>query len=233
MCIMILAAGFLGMDRQTWLSIAIGAIVSLVLSVLFYRLQKMPKTLDYAIHSILDLSAKTSPYLQAHMVVMWHENQRVEAHPLKDPRIVDYRIRNTGKRAIDADDFKNPIEVKTSEGSVVDVLVTRVSHEGVLRLGSILSSSHEVGVFTPTLMNPGDWIDIQVITEGCPEPPELTAWIREESRSMQKRQGVLDPPLREVLKRRWTQPASELMSIVFGVVSAITAIVTLLLAFLK
>jgi hypothetical protein len=63
------AAGFLGVDAQTWSGIVIGAVVS----------------------------------------------------------IINHCIRNTGKRVIDADDFKKPMP---APHAVVDVAVRRVSHPG-------------------------------------------------------------------------------------------------------
>jgi hypothetical protein len=200
-----LAASFLGIDLQGWITIAIDTFIGIALLGLGYRLQKKPKTLDYAISSTQDLTTQASPHVQTRLEFIWTEGslEDKEVRPLKAPRIVNYRIANTGKRAIDADDFKRPIELSVAMGSIVDVVVTRVSHPGILELGSIpRGESSTRRVFTPVLLNPKYWIDIQVITDGCPTPPKLTSWIREESRPMQRRQEILDPPVREVLKRQ-------------------------------
>jgi hypothetical protein len=232
---MYLAAGFLGMDRQTWLSIAIGSLVSLIISLLIYRMQKSPKTLDYAIRSTFDLNAEASADSWSRMLILWTEGAKGphQGQRLNQPRIVNYYIRNTGKRAIDGDDFKTPIEVKASEGSIVDTVVTDMSHYGMHKIGRISSEWPDTTAFTPTLMNPKDWIEIQVLTEGCPAPPKLTSWISEESRSMEQRQDLLDPPLWEVLKRQWAHPHYEVLSMLLAVASAVTAIVAFLSSIFK
>ena len=221
-----LAATVLGLDVQTWLGIAIGALISLAISMVIYRLQKSPRTLDYAITSMQDFTNDANPHLPTRMSVIWHEEGESyrEGQCLKKPRIVSYRIKNTGKRAIDADDFKEPIKVEAATGSIVDVRVIAVSHPGVHALGSILSNSSAARTFTPRLMNPKDSISIQVITEKCPEPPKVTCWMREESRPMQRRQDILDPSLLEVAKKRVKYGGSlVLLALMFGLLGLVVS----------
>jgi hypothetical protein len=159
------------------------------------------------------------------MNIIWKVEQRngpdieESVRALEEPRIVNYHIRNTGKRAIDAEDFKKPFKIEAGRGSIVDVVVTRVSHPGVLALGPIFDRFELptcTKSFMPTLMNPRDWIELQVVTDGCPNPPELTSWIREESRPMALRQDILDPPLREVLMRRLGSTSSNIIGNLLG-----------------
>jgi hypothetical protein len=89
------------------------------------------------------------------------------------------------------DDFKDPIKIEADEGSIVGAAVTYMSRPGIA--AKICSDLPNESNFTPVLMNPGDSVDIQVITDSCPEPPKLTTWIREESRPMQRRQTIIDP----------------------------------------
>jgi hypothetical protein len=227
---MILAVGFLGLDAQAWVGVAIGSVFSLVLSILFYQLQKKPRTLDYAISSTQDFTVEAG--MPTGLVVSWMEEAQpneIVMHPLVRPRIVNCRIRNTGKRAIDADDFKEPIQIEVATGSIVDAVVTRVSHPGVFQLGSIPGERESsTRVFTPVLMNPGDWINIQVITNECPDYPKLTSWIREESRSMQNRPEILDPPVLEVVKRSLLH--SEFLVWLLTMITAIAAVAGYILA---
>jgi hypothetical protein len=217
-----LAVVFFGIDTQTWVGLGIGSVVTIMVAVLIYRKQKTPRTLDYAIRSTQDLTSDASPHLRTRMEILW-KGQGEDSHLgriLKEPRIVNYHIRNTGKRAIDADDFKKEIEVRAGSGSIVDVIVTEVSHEGVIELGPISSDVDDATFFIPSLMNPKDWINIQVITDGCPNAPKLTSWIREESRPMERQQSILYPPVWEVLQRSVVDRAGEFVKIaliIFGV----------------
>lgn len=225
-----LAAGFLGIDWQNWVGILIGLISSIVIPVSFHQRQKKPRTLDYAIRSTQDLTSSASHHVQTRMEVIWSEphadNEPCKIRPLKEPRIVNYHIRNTGKRAIDATDLQDPIKVKAAKGSIVDVVVIDVSHERMIELGSIPLGPDGTNVLKPALMNPKDWIEIQVITDGCPYPPKLTCWIREESRPMQQRQSLLYPPLREFLKRG--QPGPQWYEVVIVIITLLWVIGLLL-----
>jgi hypothetical protein len=220
-----LAADFLSVDKQGWITTVIGIIAGIVVTHLYHRLQKTPKTLDYAISSTQDLTSNASPDLRERMEITWKEDDRASRYSdtpriLEEPRIVNYHIRNTGKRAIEAADFTNEIDIKAASGSIVAVIVTDVSREGVINSESIQLDFVPLAYFTPTLMNPKDWIEIQVITDGCPEPPELTTWFREESRPMQRRQSILYPPLWELLKRRpdILQRATILLLVFVGII---------------
>lgn len=122
--------------------------------------------------------------------------------PLKEPWIVNYRISNTGKRAVEADDFKRPIEVSVAKGSIVDVVVTNMSHIGILEFGPIPGDSPTNRVFTPVLLNKNDWIDIKVITDSCLDLPKIDSWFFEQSRDMQRRRSCFDPFLRQSFKKQ-------------------------------
>jgi hypothetical protein len=230
-----LTAAFLRMDMQTWVALAAGSVVTIMVAFLIYQIQKSPRTLDYAIRSTQDLTANASPHLRDRMSIIWRDVTSggfAAGRTLKEPRIVNYHIRNTGKRAIDADDFKSPIEVKAGTGSIVDIIVTKVSHDGILDVGP-LPSEHGTSSFTPALMNPKDWIELQVITNGCPEPPELSSWIREETRPMEKRQGLLDPPVREVVRRLSQQSSYNFWMIWSAVTAGLASVIAFLSAIFK
>lgn len=224
-----LAASFVGLDTQTWFSIAIGSFITLIIALIVYRKQKSPKTLDYAIRSTQDLTGDASPHLRARMEVIWKEDPN-SVRTLKEPRIVNYHIRNTGKRAIAAADFESAIKVDAPRGSIVDIIVTGMSHTGILELGSVPAAGQSNATFTPRLMNPGDWIDIQLITDGCSGSPALTCWIREESRPMRKRQALLDPSLVELSKRAWRSRSDEYVAIIVAAIAALATILSAIVA---
>lgn len=145
----------------------------IIASFAFYRLEQKrreTKTLDYTIHGMQDLTGRLN-----RTSIKINEKSK-EERPPKEPRIVNYRISNTGNWAIQADDFKRPIEVSVAKGSIVDVVVTNMSHIGILEFGPIPGDSPTNRVFTPLLLNKGDWIDIKVITDGCLDLPKIDSW---------------------------------------------------------
>jgi hypothetical protein len=245
---MAVASGFLGFSGDTWFALILfflGAAISASVSFLIYRRQKSPRTLDYALKSTEALVTSGGNQSGLKLSVVWETSDSADEtrgasgtsaevsasgpRALHNPRISNFHIRNTGRRAIDAEDFAKPITVevpRTPPSCIVDVHVTGVSSDGIHPCGSIPDPPKGL---KPVLMNPGDWIEVQVLTDAGPADPVpiLTAWIRDQSRPMARRQGLLDPPLEAVLRRRVSRiPPHELWSF-FLIVAAFIVVVTL------
>ncbi len=239
----ILANGFAGLDRQAWLNIIATAIVSAIITALGYQLKKSSKTLDYTLRGTWDFTAgmqnftpdPKNPSLNR-IEFNWRtkkEGRRGEiaVRKLEKPRIYYYHIRNTGKQAIDMEDFKGPIEIEATSGSIVDVVVTNVSHKRILNLGPIRAG--DAWAFSPALMNRNDWIDIEVITDNCQDPPELSCLIRGESRQMRVRRRLPSSQSRKKMKAKWQwRPDGRLVYSV-GVADMILAILLIFYHWLK
>lgn len=195
-----LAATLLGIDPQTWIGVVIGAAVSIGVAYLIYLRQKRPRTLDYTGGDLLSLAADEEVFPGVKLDVSWspggtEDDSWLEPLSLKEAQIASYRIQNTGKRAIKADDFQEPLTVRAPEGRLIDCVVTEVSHPGVCDLGSVDvpcdgPRTEDTVCFTPALLNPGDWIKINVLTDGLEGDVELTCWIVDESRPMKYRQRI-------------------------------------------
>jgi hypothetical protein len=197
--------GILTWVLDNWLTLAT-AIVGILVSWYFYQRQKRPKTLDYYLASDQLISSKANPRkLKVHWAggLPGHpENQHPE-YELSDPRISRIHIRNTGKQEIEQNDFKQPITVSVSTGLIVDVEVTGTSHPGVYPLGTVNDPNVEERKwsFAPALLNPNDWVELTVLTDGASRPPKVSSWITGQSRSM----GIWDPrraPLYKVIIAR-------------------------------
>ena len=230
---MIVGAVFWGMDAQTWTGIAIGSAVTIVVAFLIYRLQRAPKTLDYAAYDPQRLGVEDDIYPGLSLTVeceVLPEGQYApegpyapEGHYATEARLVQaltqaqvsaFRFQNTGKRAIRAVDFQQPITISTTQGRLLHGIVGDSSRKGVCgpencRLvedtanGQVVEvggeDDHgEVFEVTPALLNPGDWFEVAVLTDGNRNGLDVSAWVVEESRSMRKRQRLMNPPFRKV-----------------------------------
>lgn len=108
------------------------------------------------------------------------------------------QIRNTGTESIRKGDFAAPISITAPGGRVVDCTVRLKSVPNIYADGSISENGPaKTQSFTPELMNPGDWIDLVILTDGTRDNPVLTCWIDGETRPMRQA-----PSPTELLKRR-------------------------------
>jgi hypothetical protein len=92
---------------------------------------------------------------------------------LKDPQILILRFRNTGKKCISADDFKDgkPITVTYDQNPPLNVKVVRASR-GV-DIHSIADISLNTGELkddgdvriVPRLLNEAEWFDVQLLSD--------------------------------------------------------------------
>jgi hypothetical protein len=203
-----LAAVFLGLDYPAWAAIAIGSLVTVVVAVLIYRLQKSPKTLDYGSYDPVELSSGEEVFPGLRVNISWaaefEGEQLGPREVLKDARVDQFRIVNTGRRAIKAADFQEPIEVSVPKGRLIDCVVVETSHPGIHSSGSVYVSCDgpqpdDRLSFTPALMNRGDWIDISVLTEGLEGEIRISSWIVDQSRPMKQRQRIILPSVRKMI----------------------------------
>jgi hypothetical protein len=177
--------GVLDWTADNWLTLATFAVATIVAVYLYHR-QKQPKTLDYAATSqLIGTGGSAHSRLQVRWedILPWEHSQNLNAkrsHILESPRIVKIHIRNTGKRAIDESDFKEPITVEVESGWIVDLAVTVSSRKNMFSLEADRNAiySEKKWTLTPRLLNSGDWIDLRIITEKSPDLPKVTSWIQ-------------------------------------------------------
>ena len=228
----------LGFGLEAWVFFLLGTIISLWL----YRLQKRPKTVDYAQKRNLVVPSGSIPSTGLMVRVWWSTSEGLAptehalaagtARELASPAIYEYRIKNTGKRAIDATDFAGPVTISVADGEIQYVYVTAVSTDGVADIGmSDGDGQPQSRGVRPNLMNPGEWFDIQVVTDKSDEEPKLTARIREQTRPMRRRDGLLDPPLWQVIRSSIRDTDSgaryNLVMWVFSFIAAVAAVAAL------
>jgi hypothetical protein len=177
-------------EQLVWAVVGIAA--GLAISGAFYYLQRRKKTLDW-------MSVTNAPLLNTRakladgLSIYWMNR------PVSRPSIMIIRIKNTGREAIRAEDFAQPISMAFDKVQVLVAIVSETSPN----LGDI-SPIHEVGdsgiidriTIEPRLLNPGEWFDIQLLFDGKAGYPSVSTRFADQSRSMKQ------VPLVEKLSKR-------------------------------
>jgi len=182
-------------STQNWtldnLSFIIGTslgVLGIFIGLVTYWLSRQPKTIDYFIIKSRDITVVNSRQLrqfprqpEARIALSWHGIDGSEII-VQRPRIRVLRIKNTGKKEITSDDFVEPIRIHIPIGErIIESTITSVSHSRIHPLGVISSGyigrtqsyirqtqpySTPVSIeFRPFLLNAGDWIEIQLVTD--------------------------------------------------------------------
>ena len=187
-----------GLTTADWLGVAatVVAVIGIVLSVYFYRRGKEAKYLQYAL--LEDQSLETNaPFPGLVIDVSYLPGTKSEQDESRAfgtggmevtrPRIWKLKVKNAGNRELTKGvDFQDPLLVVTRSGKLVDVYMTAVSREGIRPIGSVAADKPEVESvdITPRLMNSGDWMEMLVLTDGSDDTPELTTWLKGETKAM-------------------------------------------------
>lgn len=88
------------------------------------------------------------------------------------PYITHVRLGNTGKVELKADDFDKPVSISFDKSILLQVLVSGRSSEDIDP--DLVQTSNSIS-FTPSLLNPREWIEYQLITDGQRETPTVYA----------------------------------------------------------
>lgn len=188
------------------------------------------------------IGSGADPDVPAELVVRWDGDLPWKSDAtsperlLQRPRIVKIHIRNTGKKPIEDSDFKEPIKVIASEdgsrqlpGLIVDLRVTRTSHPGIHPPTYVSVGTEDTRSFTPALLNPGDWLEVQVIADKTGDPPlTVTSWIKGQSRPMRLRPELAGTPLREAVATALHDALRTLWELLPVGISAMSALIVLL-----
>lgn len=194
------------------------SLVGLVLSIWALKQGHRPKILDYVVITnvaILPSHAKGHTAL----AVTW------EGEKLTDPRLVEVRIKNTGKRAVVASEYVAPIQVLYENGQPFDGFVQSASAARFKNMsyGDIFLDGYDRATsaiaIRPSLMNADDWFTLQLLSEGDPGRITVTSDFKDQARSM-----------RQISNSRWT--VSALLAVAASVASAAGGFVAAVIAFI-
>jgi hypothetical protein len=138
---------------------------------------KSPSTLDYRVLLIAPLLSRHASKVP---ITVSHEGNELE-----EPYIVQLRVTNTGKRAVRADDYEEPITVRLKGPDLVAPFVAGSNVENLVPPNpqDVSFEKNEVAfAYRPALMNARDWFEIQMLCDGRPEGVRVTARYADQSR---------------------------------------------------
>lgn len=146
-------------------ALAVGALVGCVgiyLTYLTWRDRRGRAQLQY----VVTTKSRLVPRGWVESLQVVHEGEAVE-----DPGLVITRIVHAGDRAIEADDFETDLTMKlTGAGKIASANQTG---QRPADLAPELAIDDDTVRLRPTLINPGDMIELQVLCSGIPEKVEL------------------------------------------------------------
>ena len=133
-------------------------IAGLVVALIIAYLQWRPKRLDYLVTVDRDLAPGVEGWPNASV--------RVGDQVLVQPRLLGLRFVNTGRVAIRKEDFEVPLTIKLGE----TVVTHRVVDFEPLNLRFFARPADDGRALTldPTLLNPGDWFEYELLLDGKP-----------------------------------------------------------------
>lgn len=153
-------------DVWTWLGQQTGnilGVLGLIAGAWFYWLSRKPKRFGWDVVHLAEIINYS--YIDFPMQVVINEET------VTNPNLVVVRIHNLGKSEIRDVDFDGPIQIAFRKSRLVSVYVgSDTSLNGFTIEGGLLT-------FTPTLLNPGEWIELQIVNDGRLENPAIKARI--------------------------------------------------------
>lgn len=144
------------------------------------RRGRMVKTLDYYVVDDVELLTDDARSLRTRLHVEY-DGVRVVA-----PRIVSVRIRNTGTTAIREAEYTRPVRIRYAANPPFEATVVACSPDsGLEGVRNLHAASGEPDVLLqPGLMNPGEWFDVQMISDGPHGRISVDARFADQSRPM-------------------------------------------------
>jgi hypothetical protein len=152
-------------------AIIVGTVLSCVgvyLAAITYRDRRGRAQLHYVVTTITRLV----PEGWAGSLQLVHNGQAVG-----DPWLVITRIVNVGDKSIRAEEFETPLSLKF-DGSLGVASVNQTGQRPN-DLKPVLQRNGDAVIVKPTLLNPGDMIELQVLTTGMPKRVNLAGRLSE------------------------------------------------------
>jgi hypothetical protein len=155
------------------------AVIGIAATIWVARRERRPKTLDWEMLANLPIVGRGATSMNgSKLEVVWDKTR-----PLTQPQLVKLRILNTGRREIEGDEYTEPVSVAV-QGEIIEATVTDTSPANVYPLGTVkLASKREVQL-SPKLLNPEDWIDLQLLVDGEKAHPRVKARFAGQNRAM-------------------------------------------------
>lgn len=153
-------------DIWKWLGEQFGnilGILGLITGVWFFLLSRKPKRFGYQVISKTRILAHQSRALPLQVVY--------DGREVSSPNIIVLRVGNTGKAEIRAQDYDGLVEMEFRSSHILSSTVSGQSDDAItVDLGM---EGRNAVTFSPPLLNPGEWIELQFVTDGPLEIPKI------------------------------------------------------------
>lgn len=163
-------------DVWKWLGEQVGNILGvagLVTGFIFWWISRRPKRFGWQVLNHTPIISHSARWLPLKVV---YDGQDVDS-----PNLIMVRVGNVGKAEIRGHDFDGPVRIDFKEGRILAVGVNDTS---VPDISPDLEQAPNSVAFTPSLLNAGEWIDLQFVTDGPPEMPAIHARVAGQTAQM-------------------------------------------------
>jgi hypothetical protein len=156
---------------------AVFGVLALAVALWIAFWQNKPKRLDYEIRNNVPILSSHASSLGGRLSILF------EGKGVTEPRLVTVRIKNTGKLAVTADEYVDPIRVDYERNPPFDGFVAQESTPGILT-DVFDGALPKRPAMVPELLNPGDWFDVQLLSDGEPGTISVSSRFKNQSRKM-------------------------------------------------
>ncbi|WP_216205500.1 hypothetical protein [Amycolatopsis aidingensis] len=151
-------------ELARWLAPVIG-LASFALTIYIYKRQKKGKSLEYFVSTNSTLIKGKEFRLEV----------RFNSISVTDPTLVVFRLACSGRLPIEKSDFEQPLIIKFP--GAIDILSVEISKRAPENLVVDTTIDAQGVAVAPLLLNHGDLIEFQVLTEGKPTNVEIDSRI--------------------------------------------------------
>lgn len=152
-----------------------GVLATLLISTGVFWLQRSPKRLGYRIKTNAGIFSSASRAVASKTVVLYGTT------PLANPRLLEVRFTNRGKRPIDEDDYREPISIQiVSDAEIVESTIVAASNDELKGSQLILGGRRHVEL-RPRWLDRGDWLDVQLLLEGQEVKLAVTSRVKDQT----------------------------------------------------
>jgi hypothetical protein len=166
------------------------ALVGIVIAIATIVYQRQPKQLDWELRNDVRLVSPHARRLREKLELRYNDK------PMDDPRVLILSVRNTGKKAVSEHDFigGDPISITYEQNPPVDMQLIEASDglsidelaESVLVVQGTRSTLDVSLRIIPRLLNPGEWFDVQLLSDRDHGDVSVTARFADQKRPMRR-----------------------------------------------
>jgi len=156
-----------------WIGFAglVVGVLGVLTGFIFYWLSRRPKRFGWQLMDQTPILTADSKGLPLKIIYAGE-------HEVSKPNLVVVRLGNRGKVEIRSDDYDGPVKVSFIKSHLIgSVLIDGLN----LDLKTELSQGGNTVEFTPPLLNKGEWMELQLVTDGPLEVPVVKARVAGQS----------------------------------------------------